>query len=109
MRSSRNGADYTRSHRLAAVEQFDVNPLQSYARSCQRFFHIFHEASRPANVHLRLSWNTDHVEDRSRQVADGVEILTHCVVRVRSAVANIAAAVSERQHEAVNFHGEWMM
>src|SRR5206468_4891850 len=62
-----------------------------------------------AEVDIRLSWDADLVEDRSRQVTGSLEILTHLVARVRPAVTNIAAAVREREHEAPDFGGEWMM
>src|SRR5262245_6650470 len=38
-----------------------------------------------------------------------VEILSHVVARVRSAVANKAAPVRERAHETADFGREWMM
>jgi hypothetical protein len=44
MRSSRRCGDYTRKQWLFAVEDFDVNPLWHYAKSCQRFFHVCYEA-----------------------------------------------------------------
>ena len=87
----------------------DVNPLRRYARGCERLFHVCHEASWPAEIDVRLSRDADLVEDRSRQVTGGVEILAHLVVRVRLAVTNIPAAVGEREHEAADFGGEWMM
>jgi len=55
------------------------------------------------------SSDADVVEDRSREVTRGVEILTHLVARARSAVTHIGAAVREREHEAADFGGEWMM
>src|SRR5215470_18509856 len=39
----------------------------------------------------------------------GVEILAHLVARTRLAVTDVAAAASEREHEAADFGGEWMM
>src|SRR5262245_61251791 len=109
MRSSRRSADDTWGHRLAAVKEFDVNPLGSYARGYERRFHLCHEASRSAEVDIRLSWEPDHVEDRLRQVTGSVEILTHLVARARPAVTNIATALGEREHEAADFSSEWMM
>ncbi len=108
MRSSRRCADDTRSHRLAAVKDFDVNPFGRHAEGCERLFHVCHEASRPAEVDIRLWWDADLVEDRSRQVTGSIEILSHLVARVRPAVTNIAAAVREHRHEAADFGGEWM-
>src|SRR5271169_1854614 len=94
---SHRSADDTRSHRLAAVEDFDVNPLRRYARGCECLFHVCHKASRPAEIDVRLSRDADLVEDRSRQVTGGVEILAHLVARARPAVTNIPAAVGERE------------
>src|SRR6516164_3458308 len=93
MWSSRRCADDTGRHRLATVEDFDMNPLRRNVQGSERLFHVCHEASRPAKVDIRPSRDTDFVEDRSRQVTGGVEIVTHLVVRARPAVANIAAAV----------------
>ena len=45
----------------------------------------------------------------SEQMASSVEIFTHLVARVRPAVANIAAAPREREHESTYFGGEWML
>src|SRR5262249_30207097 len=109
MRSQRRCADDTRSHRLAAAEDFDVNPRSRHARGGERLFHVCYEASRPAEIDVRLARDADLVEDRSRQVTGGVEILAHPVARTRPAVADIAAAVSERAREASDFGGEWMM
>src|SRR5262252_2507391 len=38
-----------------------------------------------------------------------VEILAYLVARAGSAVTNISSAVRERDHEAADFGGEWMM
>src|SRR5260221_9606493 len=109
MWSSRRCADDTRSHRLAAVEDFDLTPLRRHVQGCERLFHVCHEASQPAEVDVRFSRDADFVEDRSRQVTGSVEILADLVARARPAVANIAAAVCEREHEAADFGGKWMM
>src|SRR4029077_18546058 len=109
MWSSRRCADDTRSHRLAAIEDLDMNPLRRHVYGCERLLHVYHEASRPAEVDIRLAWDADLVEDRSRQVTGGVEILAHLVVRARPAVTHIAAAVGKCGHEAAHFGGEWMM
>src|SRR5467141_3629908 len=108
MRNSRRCADDAWSHRLAAVEDFDVNPLRSNAQRCERLFHVCHEAIRPAEIDIRFSWNAGLVEDRSRQVTGRVKILAHLVARAGPAVTNVAAAVREREHEAANFVGEGM-
>src|SRR6516225_5810564 len=68
MRTSGCCADNTRSHLLAAVEDFDMNPLRLDAERRERFFHIRHEAIRAAEVDFRVSRNARRVEDRSRQV-----------------------------------------
>src|SRR5215471_123027 len=109
MRSSLRGADDTRSPRLAAVEDFDVDVLARHAEGCERLLHLRHEATRPAKVNVGLPGDADLVEDRSRQVAGRVEILADPVARVRSTVANVAASVREREHEAPDFDSEWMM
>src|SRR5262249_19778066 len=80
MRRSRRSADHSRSHRLAAVEELDVNALRRDAEGCERVLHICHESSRTAEVDMRLLRDADLVEDRSRQVTGSVEILTHLVV-----------------------------
>src|SRR3981081_4544205 len=76
-----------------------MNPLRRHVQGCERLFHVCHEASRPAEVAIRLSRDADLVEDRSRQVTGSVETLAHLVARARPAVTNIAAAVGEREHE----------
>jgi hypothetical protein len=40
-------------------------------------FHLCNKASRPAEVDIRVSWETKLVEDRSRQVTGSVEIPTN--------------------------------
>src|SRR5262249_15758289 len=109
MRGSRRCADGARSDGLAAVEEFDVNPLRRHTQGCERLFHICHEAGRPAEIDIRFPWDADFVEDRSRQMTGGVEILAQLVARARPAVTNIAAAAREREHEAADFCGEWVM
>src|SRR5882762_5930997 len=109
MRSSCRRADDTRRHRLAAVEEFDGNSLRRYAQHCERLFHVSHEANRPAEVDIGFAWDADRVENGSRQVTGAVEILSHLVVRARPAVRNMAAAVREREHQAADLGGEWMM
>src|SRR5262249_32510612 len=95
MRRSRRCADDTRSHGLAAVEDFDLDSPRRHAQGCERLSHLCHETSRPAEVDIGLLWDAELVEDRPRQVPDGVEILTRLVRRARPAVADIAAAVRE--------------
>src|SRR4029079_17898659 len=109
MWSSCHCTDDTRSHRFAAIKDFDVNPFRRHARGCERLLHVCHEAGRSAEKDIRLSRDADLVEDRSRQVTGSVEILAHLVARARLAVTNIAAAVGERGHEAADLSGKWMM
>src|ERR1700745_2274887 len=108
MRSSRCCTDDTRCHRLAAVKNFDVNPLRRHAEGCERRFHLSHEASRPADIDIRLPWYADLVEDRLRQVTGSVEILAHLVARARPAVTNMTAAARESEHKAGDFGSEWV-
>src|SRR5262245_62470422 len=108
MRSSRHCADDTRGHRLAAVEDFDVNPLGRHTEGCERLFHFCHEASRPAEVDIRFQWYADLVEDRSREVTGSVEILAHVVARARPAVTNIDAALGESEHETTELCCTWL-
>src|SRR4029077_7072863 len=90
-------------------EEFDVNPPRRHAHAEKRLFHVCHEAGGAAEVEIRLPWDADVVQDRSRQVTGTVEILAYPVARVRPAVTNIAAAMRERRHKAADFGGEWMM
>src|SRR5262249_49469952 len=76
MRSSRRCVNDTRRDRLAAIEDFDVNPLRRHAQSHEHFFHVCHKASRPAEIDIRLSWEADLIEHSSRQMASCVEIFT---------------------------------
>src|SRR5438552_3423888 len=109
MWSSRRCTDDTGSHRLAAVENFDMKLLRRHVQGCERLLHVCHEACRPAEVDIRLSRDADHVEDRSRQVTGSVEILAQLIARSRPAVTNIAAAIREREHDAADFGGKGMM
>src|SRR5262245_46690953 len=109
MWSSRPCAEDTRSHRLAAIEYFNSDPLRRDAQGCERLFHVSREASRAAQVDIGLLWDADLFEERWRQVTGGVEILTHLVARARPAVTNTAVAVRKREHEAADLGREWMM
>src|SRR5262249_51645659 len=109
MWSSRYCADDTGSHRLAAIEDLDMNPLRRHVHGCERLPHICHEAGRTAEVDIRLSRDAALAEDRSRYVTGGVEILALLALRAGPAVTNIAAAVGEGGHEAADFCGKWMM
>src|SRR5262245_37529254 len=109
MRNSGCSANDTRGHRLAPVKDLDMNPFRRYAEGRKGRSHVSHEASRPAKVDLRLSWNASLVEHRSRQVTRSVEILTQPVERAGSAVTNVAPAVREREHQAANLGGKGMM
>ena len=109
MRRSRRCADNTRRHRLTAVKDFDVNPRRLNAEASERLLHLRHEASRSAEIYIRLARDADLVEDRSRQVTGSVKILADLVLRARPAVTNITAAITEGMHEPADFGGEWMM
>src|SRR6516162_9263312 len=109
MRGPRRCADDARSHRLAAIEDFYVNPLWRHAKACERRLHVSHEASRPAEIDIRLARDADDIKDRSRQVTRSVEIQTHLLLRTRRAVTNIGAAVRERTHEATHLGDERMV
>src|SRR4029077_9032948 len=100
MRGSRRCAHDARIHRLAAIENFDVNPLWRYAKSCERLFHVCHETMWPAEIGIRISRDADLVEHRSRNVTRSVEILTALCARVRPAVTNKSAGVREREYQA---------
>src|SRR6516164_6472371 len=86
-----------------------MNPSRRHAHVGKRLLHIRQKASRPAEVDVRPPRDGDLVEDRSRQVTDAVEIVTHLVARARSAVANIATAARKGRHEAADFGRERMM
>src|SRR5690348_10589120 len=103
MRNSFCCASDSRGHRLAPVENLDVNSLRPYAHLRERQFHVRHESSRPTKVDIRISWDVDLIENLSRQVSGGVEMLTHLVSRGRAAVANKAASVGEEAHNAADF------
>src|SRR5262249_21108109 len=109
MRGSRRRADDTRGHRLAPVEELDVNPLRYHARARKRRLHLRHEATRPAKVDVRVSRDSDFFDDRPRQAAGGIEILAHIVLRAGLAVANVAAGARESAHETADFGGEGVM
>src|SRR5262252_8746300 len=93
MWSSPRSVDDPRSHRLAAVEDFDVNPFWRNAESRERCLHIRHEAIRSAKVNVRLSWNSDFFENRLRQMTGKVEIITWFLARARPAVTDVLAAI----------------
>jgi hypothetical protein len=86
-----------------------VNPLRRNAQSCERLFHVRHEARRPANVDIGLWRNAGLAQHRLGQVTRRIEILSHPVARARPAVTDIAAAVRKREHEAADLGGEGMM
>src|SRR5262245_42860295 len=62
MRTSARCADDTWSHRLAAVEDFDMNPLRPDAERREHFFHVGHKAIRTTEVDLRILRNARGVE-----------------------------------------------
>src|SRR5579872_3334148 len=57
MRISFYRAHYTRVHRLAAIEDLDVNPLWRDAVARERRFHICHKDSRSTKVNIRFLWD----------------------------------------------------
>src|SRR5580692_5530494 len=109
MRRTRRGADNAGIACLAAAEDLGENPPRRHAEGSQRLFHVCHEAVRSAEIDIRLPGDADLVERRSRQAAGRVEILAHPVARGGLAVANKAAAVRERAHEAADLGGKRMM
>src|SRR4029077_2274597 len=88
VRRSRRYADDTGSHRFAAVEDFDVNPLRSHAQGRECFFHIGHKRIGDEEIKIRLWRDADLFEDRPRQVARSDEIFTHLIARVRPAITD---------------------
>ena len=72
-------ADDARGPRLAAIEDFSMNPFRRHIQTGERLFHVCHEARRPADVNICLLRDADLVEDRSRQVTDRVEILADLI------------------------------
>jgi hypothetical protein len=50
-----------------------VNPPRCNAHVRERLFHVRHETSRPTKVDIRILRDADLIENRSRQVARGVE------------------------------------
>src|SRR6516162_3858339 len=109
MRSSHRCADDARSHRLAAIEDFYANSLSRHAHRLEHLFHVCHEPVRPTEINVAVARDAGCIENRLRQVTRSVEILSHLVVRTRRAVANIAAPMSQRRHQATNFGGKRMM
>jgi len=86
-------------------EDFDMNPLRRHVQGRERIFHVCHEAIWAAEIDIRLSRDADLLQDRSRQVTGRLEILAHLIW---PAIANIAAAVGEREHEVADFGCKWM-
>src|SRR5262245_61188318 len=99
MRNARRCADDTGGHRLAAFEEFEVNPFRRHAEARERVFHVRHEARRPADVDIGVSRKADLVEGRPREMPGGVEILARPIVRPWTAVTDTAAAVREREYQ----------
>src|SRR3984957_17209453 len=106
---SRRRADDAGSHRLAAVEDFKMNPLPRHTPGRERLFHVGHEATRPAQIDVRFSRKANRIEHRLRQMTGGVKIRADLVVRARLAVANIRMTVGERAHETPHFGDERMV
>ena len=79
MRSSRHGADDTRGHGLAAVEDLDVNALRRHTQGRERLSHVRHESGWPTKVDIRISWQSEFNENRLGEATRRVEILTRLV------------------------------
>jgi len=94
---------------LAAVEDFGMNLLRRHTQLRKRLFHVRHEACRSAEIDVRLPGDTRRIEHRLRHMTRRVEMLTHLVARIRGAIADIAAAMAQREHETVRFGSERMM
>src|SRR5579871_2513992 len=109
MRIARRCPDDTRTHRLASIEDLDVNLFRrdAIARKCR--FHICHKGSWSTKVNVRCLRDADLFEYRSRQMAGCIEILAQLVRRDRFAIADIASAVREGEHQTADFGGKRVM
>src|SRR3954466_16077816 len=99
MRSSRSGGDYTGRHRVSSVEELDMNALRCNIQRRECLLHARHEGRGPAKVDISVSRKADVLEDRSREVAERVEIDADPVVRAGPAITDIAASVREGSHQ----------
>lgn len=109
MGSSWDCADDPGHQWLAAIEDFDMNPIRHYAERCKRLLHVRHETGRPTEVDVRVGRDADVVQCRLRKSAWSIEIFAEPVARSRFAVADKAAAPGKAMHEAADFAGKWMM
>src|SRR6185436_19353661 len=89
VRHSLRGADNTRGHGLAAVEDLDMNPLWRDAKPRKCFLHVHHEGIWPAEIDIRLWRKTDLIECRSRQTTGRVKILSGLIARSGPAETNM--------------------
>ena len=71
--------------------------------------HIRHEAVRAAKIDVRVSRNARHVDQRWRQAASSVEILSDLVERPRLAETNVAAVMRQRKREPPYFGAKGVM
>src|SRR5271169_3063410 len=108
MRISFHRAHYTRILRFTAVEDLHVNPFRGHAIARKRRLHVRHKGSRSTKVNVRFARDADLFERGSRQMTGGIEILAQLVERSRFAVADVAAAVREGEHQAADFGGKGM-
>src|SRR5471030_1936845 len=109
MRSACRAADDARIQGLAPIEDFGVNLLRRHTQVRKRLFHVRHEAWWSAEIDVRLSGDTRLIEHRLRRMTGRVETLIQLVARVWRAIADIAAAMAQREHETAGFGSERMM
>ena len=86
-----------------------MNPFRRETQRRECFFHVGHEATRPAEVDVSVLRDADSIERGSRQMTGCVEILDLPVARARPAVADIAPAVRECEDQPADLRGEWMV
>src|SRR3954452_403641 len=96
-------------HRLATIEEFGKDPLVSHAEHGKRLFHVGHETIRTAQIHNRVRWYTDGLENRSGKMPLVVEVLTDTIVGARPAIGDTAASVYESRHQAPDLPSERMV
>src|SRR5262245_47031426 len=109
MRSSRRCAHHARGHRLATVENLNVNPVRRHTHGRERLSHVRHEPIWSTQINIRVAGYADGVEDCSRQMTGSIEVFTHLVARARPAVTDIAPSIRECTHEILDLDSERMM
>lgn len=103
------GADTSRGLGIVAAENFGANSLRCDTERREGFLHVRHELGRAAEISVGVPRGADFVEDGARQATGKVEMLSHFVVRARSAVADMRASIRELVYQAAGFTGERMM